>query len=80
MRNRKLTAEQYVAEPIPGWPSVRSTIYHITLVRNAEWCRVSHSDDRGKTVTAWRASICVVVYIHGNATRPLSSPCRPDAP
>ena len=28
---RNLTAEQYVAEPVPGWPSVRSTIYHITL-------------------------------------------------
>jgi uncharacterized damage-inducible protein DinB len=29
---RKLTAEQYVAEPVPGWSSVRSTTYHITLV------------------------------------------------
>src|SRR5215471_3149640 len=29
---RKLTAEQYVAEPVPGWSSVRSTIYHIALV------------------------------------------------
>jgi uncharacterized damage-inducible protein DinB len=28
---RKLTAEQYVAEPVPGWASVRSTIYHIAL-------------------------------------------------
>ena len=28
---RKLTAEQYVAEPVPGWSSVRSTIYHIVL-------------------------------------------------
>ena len=29
---RKLTAEQYIAEPVPGWSSVRSTIYHIALV------------------------------------------------
>src|SRR5438309_11431063 len=29
---RKLTAEQYVAEPVTGWSSVRSTIYHIALV------------------------------------------------
>jgi uncharacterized damage-inducible protein DinB len=29
---RKLTAEQYVAEPVPGWSSVRSTIYHIAMV------------------------------------------------
>ena len=29
---RQLTPEQYVAEPVPGWSSVRSTIYHIALV------------------------------------------------
>jgi uncharacterized damage-inducible protein DinB len=29
---RKLTAAQYVAEPVPGWSSVRSTIYHIAWV------------------------------------------------
>jgi uncharacterized damage-inducible protein DinB len=28
---RKLTAEQFVAEPVPGWSSVRSTIYHIAV-------------------------------------------------
>src|ERR671934_1940126 len=28
---RMLTSEQYVAEPAPGWSSVRSTIYHIAL-------------------------------------------------
>jgi uncharacterized damage-inducible protein DinB len=28
---RKLTAAQYVAEPVPGWSSVRSTICHIAL-------------------------------------------------
>ena len=28
---RELTAEQYVAEPVPGWSSVRSTIFHIAL-------------------------------------------------
>jgi uncharacterized damage-inducible protein DinB len=28
---RKLTAEQYAAEPVPGWSSVRSTICHIAL-------------------------------------------------
>jgi uncharacterized damage-inducible protein DinB len=29
---RKLTAEQYAAEPVPGWSSVRSTVYHIAWV------------------------------------------------
>src|SRR6202007_3087027 len=28
---RKLTAEQYLAEPVPGWSSVHSTIFHIAL-------------------------------------------------
>ncbi|MDB5389583.1 MAG: hypothetical protein JWM11_5229 [Planctomycetaceae bacterium] len=28
---RKLTAEQFVAEPVPGWSSVRSTVYHIAM-------------------------------------------------
>jgi uncharacterized damage-inducible protein DinB len=28
---RKLTGEQYVAEPVPGWSSVRSTVYHIAM-------------------------------------------------
>ena len=32
---RQLTAEQYVAEPVPGWSSVRSTVYHIALA--TEW-------------------------------------------
>src|SRR5262249_56310396 len=33
---RKLTAEQYVAEPVPGWSSVRSTIYHIALATDGD--------------------------------------------
>lgn len=32
---RKLSSEQYCAEPVPGWSSVRSTIYHIALA--TEW-------------------------------------------
>jgi uncharacterized damage-inducible protein DinB len=35
---RKLTAEQYGAEPVPGWSSVRSTVYHIALVTDG-WLR-----------------------------------------
>ena len=29
---RELAAEQYVAEPVPGWSSVRSTVDHIARV------------------------------------------------
>jgi uncharacterized damage-inducible protein DinB len=35
---RKLTAEQYAAEPVPGWSSVRSTVAHIAIVTDG-WLR-----------------------------------------
>jgi len=35
---RKLTPEQYVAEPAPGWSSVRSTLVHIAIVTEG-WMR-----------------------------------------
>jgi uncharacterized damage-inducible protein DinB len=35
---RKLSAEQYAAEPAPGWSSVRSTIVHIAVVTDG-WMR-----------------------------------------
>ena len=35
---RKLTSEQYAAEPVPGWGSVRSTVYHIAVVTDG-WLR-----------------------------------------
>ena len=35
---RSLTAEQYVAEPVPGWSSVRSSIVHIAVVTEG-WLR-----------------------------------------
>src|SRR5882724_698921 len=47
---RKLTAEQYVAEPVPGWSSVRSTVVHIAIVTEG-WIRgltgetVGHAPD-----------------------------------
>ncbi len=41
---RSLTAEQYVAEPVPGWSSVSSTILHITMVTDA-WLRGLTGED-----------------------------------
>jgi uncharacterized damage-inducible protein DinB len=40
---RKLTAEQYVAEPVPGWSSVHSTVSHIALA--TEWNLRTLADD-----------------------------------
>jgi uncharacterized damage-inducible protein DinB len=35
---RKLSAEQYIAEPVPGWSSVRFTVHHIAIVTDG-WLR-----------------------------------------
>jgi uncharacterized damage-inducible protein DinB len=43
----KLTAEQYGAEPAPGWSSVRSTVCHIALATEVNLrSLVSDPDDR----------------------------------
>jgi uncharacterized damage-inducible protein DinB len=44
---RKLTAEQYIAEPVAGWSSVRATVFHIALVTEL-WLRglAGDPDDR----------------------------------
>ena len=40
---RKLTPEQYAAEPVPGWSSVRFTVYHIAVVTDG-WLRALVDD------------------------------------
>jgi uncharacterized damage-inducible protein DinB len=40
---RKLTPEQYAAEPVPGWSSVRFTVYHIAVVIDG-WLRAVAND------------------------------------
>src|SRR5262249_48315047 len=47
---RQLTAEQYAAEPVPGWSSVRFTVWHITVVTEG-WLRglAGDPDDRFPT-------------------------------
>jgi uncharacterized damage-inducible protein DinB len=40
---RKLSPEQYAAEPVPGWGSVRSTVYHIAVVTDG-WLRTLAND------------------------------------
>jgi uncharacterized damage-inducible protein DinB len=40
---RKLTPEQYAAEPVPGWTSVRTTVWHISIVTDG-WLRALADD------------------------------------
>ena len=42
---RKLTAQQYAAEPVPGWSSVRSTISHIALASEVNLRTLADSPD-----------------------------------
>ena len=42
---RKLTGEQYVAEPAPGWSSVRSTVYHIAVVTEVHLATLAGDPD-----------------------------------
>src|ERR1700722_17909709 len=44
---RKLTAEQYGAEPVPGWSSVRSSIVHIAVVTEGWLSGFEGESDRG---------------------------------
>ncbi len=47
---RTLTPEQYVAEPAPGWSSVRATVHHIAIVTNG-WLRGLAGDELGEMPT-----------------------------
>jgi uncharacterized damage-inducible protein DinB len=40
---RKLTAEQYTSEPVPGWSSIRFTVWHIAVVTDG-WLRALADD------------------------------------
>jgi uncharacterized damage-inducible protein DinB len=40
---RKLSPEQYAAEPVPGWKSVRFTVWHIVIVTDG-WLRALAND------------------------------------
>jgi uncharacterized damage-inducible protein DinB len=44
---RKLTAEQYSAEPVAGWTSVRSSIVHIAVVTEGWLSGFEGESDRG---------------------------------
>jgi uncharacterized damage-inducible protein DinB len=47
---RQLTQEQYTAEPVPGWSSVRSTVYHIAIVTEG-WLRGLANDPDESVLT-----------------------------
>lgn len=47
---RKLSPEQYVAEPAPGWASVRATLVHLAVVTEG-WLRGLTGEEVGQGLT-----------------------------
>jgi uncharacterized damage-inducible protein DinB len=47
---RKLTADQYSAEPVPGWASVRSSLVHIAVATEG-WLRGVAGENVEKVLT-----------------------------
>ncbi len=58
---RKLTPEQYAAEPVPGWGSVRSSVYHIAVVTEGwlrPWPRTqTRASPRRQRFQEWRTRL-----------------------
>src|SRR5262249_25504889 len=70
---RKLTPEQYAAEPVPGWPPVRSTVYHIAVVTDG-WLRTLADDpDQSFPTEAEVRTPDDAAPILGRAYRPLDA-------
>ena len=66
---RKLTAEQYVAEPVPGWSSVRSTIYHIAWVTDFHLRTVAVDPDKTIPIEANLATVDDAAFLLERAYR-----------
>ena len=43
---RKLAAEQFIAEPVPGWTPVRTTVWHIAIVTEGWLKAITDSPDQ----------------------------------
>jgi uncharacterized damage-inducible protein DinB len=54
---RKLTAAQFVAEPVPGWTSVRSTIFHIVMATEMNLRTVAGDSDQSMPAEADAATV-----------------------
>ena len=66
---RKLTAEQYVAEPVPGWSSVRSTISHIALATEFNLRSLASNPEDGIPTEADLATVDDVAQLLERAYR-----------
>jgi uncharacterized damage-inducible protein DinB len=66
---RKLTAEQFLAEPVPGWSSVRSTIYHIAMATEFNLRSLGCDSDDGMPAEAEVATVDDVARLLERAYR-----------
>src|SRR5262249_17348382 len=76
---RQLTPEQYATEPVPGWTSVRATVYHIVIVTDG-WLRaVANDPDPSFPAEAEVATVDDAVRVLERAYRTLD-PLLPTLP
>src|SRR5262245_59835967 len=54
---RRLTPEQYAAEPAPGWSSVRFTVWHIAVVTDGWLKAVANDPDQSFPTEAELATV-----------------------
>src|SRR5215831_4453050 len=66
---RKLTAEQYAAEPVPDWPSVRSVISHIALATEFNLRKLAGDPDDNLPTEADLATVDDVARLLEHAYR-----------
>jgi uncharacterized damage-inducible protein DinB len=78
---KRLTAVQYVSEPVPGWSSVRSSIAHIAIVTDG-WLRTLAEDpDPSVPTEAELASVELAEALLDRAQRTfekLATNCNPE--
>src|SRR5205823_1611925 len=54
---RELTQEQYTAEPVPGWSSIRFTVWHIAIVIDGWLLSLAGDPDQSFPAEAELASV-----------------------
>jgi uncharacterized damage-inducible protein DinB len=70
---RKLSFEQYTAEPFPGWSSVRFTVWHIALVTDVWGHMLADDPDRSFPTEAEVPTVDEAVHLLERASRTFDS-------
>ena len=73
---RRLTAEQYGAEPVPGWSSVRSTVSHIALATESNLRALAGDPDERIPTEADLATVDDAAGLLERSSRRFTGTCK----